>query len=302
MELNYDPNQPLNLKISLLMGQAFRWRQEGEWFSGVAQGHFIKIRKISDGSLEFHSQSSPNAGVADLLRSYLRLDEDVQASYEEISARDPKIAELVRKYSGLRILRQEPWECLIAYICSSANSDITRIARNVETLAANFGDCTTLDGQVRHTFPSHAKLIDAGESNLENILSGPRSFAVNITKAAQRVTEGSLDLGTLRHMPYQEAKARLMEGRIGRKVSNGIGPKVADCILLFSSDKLEAFPVDTNIGQALVDWYFPDLKPPGGQKLRDYELRKLGKQAQEIFGRYAGYAGQYLFHGWRMQK
>ena len=139
MELKYDPVQPLDLRISLMMGQAFRWQPEGEWFSGVVRGSLINIRKDSNGSLEFYSVPGPDAAVAEMLRNYLRLDEDINATYREIS-RDAVMAELVERYRGLRILRQEPWECLVAYILS-ARSPIPRIRQNVKTLSHEFGDC-----------------------------------------------------------------------------------------------------------------------------------------------------------------
>ena len=94
----------------------------------VVQGNFINIRRISDGVLEVQGGPAPDACIAELLRSYLRLDEDIEAIYTDISKRDRKIAELVRKYRGLRILRQEPWECLVSYICSGNNS-VAQISR-----------------------------------------------------------------------------------------------------------------------------------------------------------------------------
>ena len=122
MQLEYDAGQPLDLKISLRMGQAFRWKAESDgWFSGVVSGQFIQLRKVREGLLEFQAAPGPDARAAVIIRDYLRLNEDIAAIYADLANRDPKVNELVAKYRGLRILRQEPWECLVAYICSANN-------------------------------------------------------------------------------------------------------------------------------------------------------------------------------------
>ena len=108
--------------------------------------------------------------------------------------------------------------------------------------------------------------------------------------ASQVVEEGSLNLDALSSMDYTQAKGDLMK-------LNGVGPKIADCILLFSLDKLDAFPIDTWIGRALAEWYFPGQKTPAYHALPTW-----AKLFQEHFGRYAGYANQFLFHGRRMEQ
>ena len=206
------------------------------------------------------------------------MDEDIEAIYTDISKRDRKIAELVRKYRGLRILRQEPWECLVSYICSGNNS-VAQISLGRET---------------RYSFPTPDRIIEAGVGELEDLRLG-LSRAMNIHWVARRRLEGDLDFDALKQMPYQEARNRLMERESSsRKAANGIGDKIADCVALFSLDKLEAFPVDRHIGRALVRHCFPDLQ--------DGELRKLHRRGQERFGPYAGYAGQFLFYDIRRRK
>ena len=108
-----------------------------------------------------------------------------------------------------------------------------------------------------------------------------------IAQAARVVADGGLDLDALIHTPYLEAKARLME-------CPGIGPKIADCIAVFSLDKLEAFPIDVWVRRALKEWYFPGQKPPPDRALLEW--------AQGHFGRYCGYSQQYLFHGRRLER
>ena len=289
MELEYDAGQPLDLQISLRMGQAFRWRppdSDGR-FSGVVRGQFIQIRKIRDGLLEFQAVPGPDAKAAAILSDYLRLDEGskIAAIYADLSKRDGKIAELIAKYPGLRILRQEPWECLVSYICS-ANNKVEQIGRLVERISERFGTPISLDGEVRYSFPTPEQLADK-LSQLKELGLG-LNRAPNIHRAARRVAGGGLDLEVLKSVSYSDAKCRLMEydGK-GKKPANGIGDKIADCVLLFSLDKPQAFPIDTHIRSALTSC-FPGVKTPSDAKLQDW--------AQERFGTYAGYAGQFLFY------
>lgn len=278
MELKIE--QPLDLAASLGSGQSHRWKRNEDWFYGVVRGNFIKMRQQGQ-RIEFHSQPWPETSVALLLQSYLRLDDDIQAIYADI-ARDQRVAEMIAIYPGLRLLRLEPWECMISFICS-ANSNIPRIHQVVEKMAENFGEPITMDRQVKHTFPTPSQLVEAGEMELRRLGLGFR--APYVDKATRMVLEGKLDLGQLVKMPYLEAKQRLME-------CPGIGSKIADCIAVFSLEKLEAFPIDVWVRRALGEWYFPDQKTPPDRILLEW--------AQSHFGRYGGYAQQYLFHGKRL--
>ena len=287
---------PFDLASSLESGQSHRWRRDGragsgpaaEWHWGVINGRLIKIRpsprELSGDHkiLEFSCVPDDAPGNTEAhLWSYFRLDDDIEAIYKEIT-RDPRVADTVRRYRGLRLLRVEPWECLIGFICS-ANSNIPRIHANMEALSESFGQPLTLDGQVRYTFPSPERLAGAGESALRALGLGFR--APYVARAARAVAQGEMDLEAVRGMPYEEAKARLME-------LPGIGPKVADCVLLHSLDKLEAFPIDVWVRRALHEWYFHGQKPPPDRTMLQW--------AQNYFAPYPGYAELYLFHGRRL--
>ena len=280
MELTIE--QPFDLGSSLESGQAHRWKKSEGWYSGVVRGEFIQIRQKGQ-VVEFSSGPSPESAAASMLRDYFRLDDDIDAIYRDMN-RDVRVAAMVRKYPGLRILRTEPWECLVAFICS-ANNNIGRIHQLMERMSDEFGSPLQLNGQTRHTFPSPADLAEAGEGELRRLGLGFRAPYVDQTSKA--VLEGRLDLPALVRMPYQEAKAALMEIK-------GIGPKIADCIAVFSLEKLEAFPIDVWIRRALAEWYFPGQKTPPDKELLAW--------AQDHFGRYGGYAQQYLFHGQRLRK
>ena len=286
MELTID--QPFDLTSSLESGQAHRWKKVDGWYSGVVRGEFIQIRQTTPvdekGQLvEFFSGPSPEATAAVMLHEYFRLDDDIDAIYSDIN-RDGRVAEMVNKYPGLRLLRTEPWECLVAFICS-ANNNIARIHQLMERMSDEYGHPLTLNGATRHTFPNPADLAEAGEAELRRLGLGFR--APYVDRAARAVLTGDLDLPALVLMPYPEAKAALMELK-------GIGSKIADCIAVFSLEKLEAFPIDVWIRRALAEWYFPGQKTPPDRVLLEW--------AQEHFGRYGGYSQQYLFHGQRRKK
>jgi N-glycosylase/DNA lyase len=155
----------------------------------------------------------------------------------------------------------------------------------MENMAESYGNPIYMDGTVRHSFPDPDQLAGAGEMGLRRLGLGFR--APYVDQAAQLVAGGHLNLNALLDLPYEDAKAALMECK-------GIGPKIADCIAVFSLDKLEAFPIDVWVRRALGEWYFPGQKPPPDRVLLEW--------AQDYFGQYCGYAQQYLFHGRRLEK
>ena len=271
-----------DLSSTLESGQAFRWRRDGDWYTGVIFNNSVRIRRSQRG-VEFRSSPDDEVALEPLVRGYLRLEDDLDGIYAKIN-RDKHIGESIKRFTGMRILRQEPWECLVSFICS-ANSNIGRISTNVEDISTKFGSLIWANGDVRHTFPTADVLAEAGEQPLRDLGLGFRAKYVAAT--ARVVAEGGLDLFALREASYQEALESLV-------ALPGIGDKVANCIMLFSLDKLEAFPVDVWIDRALREWY-PAVAE---KKLTKKAMRPW---AQDYFGRYAGYANQYLFHGRRLQ-
>ena len=280
-------DQPFDLAESLESGQAHRWKRlDAGLYSGVLGNRLLHLRQDSAGlecSVAGLTGAPSDSDIESLLRAYFRLDDDIDAIYADI-CRDRRVAAMVARYPGLRILRQEPWECTVAFICS-ATSNIPRIHQNMEAMADRLGQPLELEGEVRHTFPSAEQLASAGEGLLRELGLGFR--APYVVAAAHQVCDGELDLDELIRLPYPDTKARLME-------CYGIGAKIADCIAVFSLEKLEAFPVDVWVRRALAEWYFPMQKKPPDRAMVEWALG--------YFGRYAGYSQQYLFHGRRMQK
>jgi len=269
-------NHPFDLSKVLDGTQDFRWRHlNDDWYSGVLKGNIVHVRQ-NDGALEYRAHTN----LTDLLKRYFRLDEDLDAIYATLSALDPYIASLVKAYPHLRLLRQpDPWECTVAYICS-ANNSVRRISKIVEEITQTLGHELKLDSDVRYAFPTATQVLEAGPEPLRALGLGLNRH-LKIVQAAQRVCVGDLDLQRLAnsYTPHQQAKSELMK-------CNGIGPKIADCIALFSLNKLQAFPIDRHIEKALVTHYFP----PESSK-----PKSLSKWAQGYFGEYAGCVAQLFF-------
>lgn len=265
--------EDLNLEHSLLSGQAFRWKKEGNAFFGWIRNEPVALRQ-EGGSLFFMAQEPDAARGA--VAEYLDLGTSLELVLQEID-RDPPIHLAVQKLRGLRILRQDPWETLAGFLLSS-NNNIPRVQKMVESLCERFGEAAEWEGGTVHRFPSAKALASLGEKDMAACRLGYR--AAPLLESARRVARGVFDWEELRQMDYAEAKKILLD-------LPGVGEKVADCILLFSLDKLEAFPVDVWIKRVVEDFYFR------GKRLTPKRVRRF---AQEHFGRYAGVAQQYLFH------
>ena len=272
---------PFALAPTLESGQAFRWRGSGDVFEGVVFGNVVKVRQTDDG-VEFTCGPDDEKHLAPLLSDYLGLGADLPAVYGSMS-HDPRVSGAIDRYRGMRILRQDPWECLVCFICSSA-SNIPRISRNVEDICASFGRPIPADGSTRRTFPTPHELAEAGERRIFELGLGYR--AAYLAKTAKAVADGAVDLMSLREEAYGDALSALT-------ALDGVGDKVANCVMLFSLDQTSAFPVDVWIKRALQEWY----SDAGVNKM---SLPKMRLWAQQYFGEYAGYANQYLFHDRRL--
>ena len=215
--------------------------------------------------------------------TYLGLTADLEAIYSAISV-DDRLRAAIDRYPGMRVLRQDPWECLVSFICSSA-SNIPRISRNVESICSAYGRPLRLGDYQRSTFPTPRELVRAEVADLRGLGLGYR--AEYVASTARAIAGGAVDLFALRESPYDEALDALIS-------LAGVGDKVANCVLLCSLDKLDAFPIDVWVHRALQEWYLD-----GEDKT--LSLKKMRLWAQEYFGPYSGYANQYLFHDRRLQ-
>ncbi len=248
-----------NLHYTLDCGQVFVWNKKGDWWEGVIDGQPTCLRQQGD-KIQVESKLPPGR-----IAQYLRLDDDLEEIYQEIN-RDPLMEELTARYRGLRLLRQEPWECLASYICS-ANNTVKNIKKSVQCLY-----------KIRDNsgFPSPQEL--AGIDTLLLRRCGLGFRASYLWEAARRIAEGEFDLHRIREQDYPQAREELKKLR-------GVGDKIADCVLLFSFDKLEAFPVDIHIQKMMETHYGPFKRK---KDIRDF--------ARNYFGDRCGYAQEYLYY------
>ncbi|MBI4197694.1 MAG: DNA-3-methyladenine glycosylase 2 family protein [Chloroflexi bacterium] len=270
---------PLDLKATLEGGQVFRWEQADGWYWGVIGAHGYALRQ-GEGGLLVRASVESEAEGREALAGFLRLDDDFDGICR-LMGRDQRLREALARYPGLRLLRQEPWECLVSFMCSQV-SNIPRISQNLRAIAQTYGEAVEVDGRRLYRFPGPERLTEAGAEGLRRLGLGFRAEYVAL--AAREAAEGRLDLMALREAPYQEAKERLM-------ALKGVGEKVADCALAFSLEKLEAFPLDRWVRRALAEWYGQ------GEKVRYGEALAW---AQARWGGRCGYVQQYLFHYRRM--
>jgi N-glycosylase/DNA lyase len=268
----------------LCCGQVFRWNKQGEWWYGVVEGKVLKIRQLGK-ELEFE-----NAHV-NFVKNYFGLNDDLPQILSKIS-KDQHIRRAVEMFNGLRIIHQNPWECLISYICATYKS-ISAIKQMLFSLSKKFGEEIRFEGQKFYTFPTPERLAKAIVQELAGCGLGYR--VKYVSEAAKKVHESHFDFEGLRKMTYEEARKELLG-------FPGVGLKVADCVLLFSLGKLEAFPVDVWIKRVILKYYadyFPKefvRKISGKKGLTSSEYEKLNLFGRKYFGEYAGYAQEYLYH------
>jgi len=289
----------LNLDHTLSCGQVFRWVKKGEWWIGVVEGAVLKISQSEDGLTVI---SSSDEVCEESIRMYLRLDDDLPEIFSKIG-RDRVIGEAIYASRGLRLVRQNPWECTASFICAT-NANISAIQSMISNICRLLGRGVEFEGRVFYTFPEPEVVAEADRFMLERYGLGYR--AGFLIETAKRVTSGDVVFQDLVNLDYESAKRRLMAKPLGRKLLPGIGPKVADCILLFSLGKLEAFPVDVWIHRAVLKFY-PHLFDPeslrriasglersSSMTIGEYGL--IAKTMRSYFGEYAGYAQEYLYH------
>jgi len=290
---------PFDVGHTLESGQSFRWREKGGWWYGVLREGVVKVKQEGDSLVCVSSSDELNSRT---LFHYLGLEDDLERILASIM-KDEKITDAVHAFYGLRILKQDVWECLLSFAIAT-NSNIPRITGMVSNLARTFGPTTEFEGETYSLFPEAAVLAEAPLSELAACGLGYRTRFVK--GIAEAVSAGRLNLEELLLHDYGRARDLLMEEILGKKTLMGIGPKVADCVLLFSCEKPSAFPIDVWIARSL-DSYYPhlfddDLKTRLSQVVRGKTslsvttYNRLSECARSYFGEFAGYAQQYLFH------
>lgn len=274
--IDLDETVPFSLYHTLHSGQAFRWRlRDGVW-TGVVRDTVITIAQ-SESQLTF-GHTEP-----DVIQRYFHLDLDLAAVLRSISI-DPFITRAVREGYGLRIVRQDPWECLMSYIASANMKAVTTNAR-LEVLAGRWGEPVPSDEGDFYQLPPPEVVAEIGVAALRACGFGYRARLMK--PAAEFVADHPDWATTIDAMDYPAAHTKLLE-------IPGVGPKVADCVLLFGFNKLEAFPVDVHIRKIVRGAYLP------GKEAACWSIERQNRYVREFgqkyFGPYAGYASQYLFN------
>lgn len=260
-------------------GQSFTWdnfdadkNKFDAAYEGVFGGRALRVALDKSGNVHFSSPVDKYEGAGNELFKYLDASTDyapIRIALEKTG--DANIRKALKIWPTLRILRQSPAEAIICFICSSSKR-IIQIKQCVRFLSEKLGQPA---GGGRHALPSFSDIAAAPDDTLRDCKLGFRS--AYLKKSALKIISDGFNPDSLREMPYPDAKKYLLS-------LSGIGDKVADCILLFGAYRLEAFPVDTWIRQAMTNLYSTPQTP---DKIREFAAGR--------FGRYAGFAQQLIF-------
>jgi N-glycosylase/DNA lyase len=268
------PAPHFDLEKTLNSGQVFHWTRHGRGFVGAIAENLVYLEQVG-------KSIRVSAGQSKLAARYLALDHPLPEILETFPT-DPVIKVAVEFCRGLRIIRQPQWECLATFLTSPLKQ-VQHIRAISLAIRNRFGRRLQRDEIEVFSYPQPEQVA---EISLEKLLECKLGFrAANLIATAKMVASGAVDLDALRDLSTEDARSTLCE-------LPGVGEKIANCVLLFAYDRLDAVPVDVWIARVLNEVYFA-----GRTKV---PLRELKSFAPDYFGSYAGYAQQYLFHHWRL--
>jgi N-glycosylase/DNA lyase len=280
----------------------FLWKRIDNAWYGIYGKHILKFSIFAADPSEQNKNINNNNRLIEFSsfpdmkgweQHVFRLDDDIKYILSTFS-KDTLLSEVIRRYPGLRLMRQDPYQCMFSFVCAS-NTNILMIRRMLNSLSRKFGRKIIVDGKEFFTFPTAHDLNRATIADLCLCGLGYRAKAVKLL--AESITHGNLDVKYLIQASYEDAKKELLK-------VYGIGNKIADCILLFSLEKLEAFPIDVWITRALSKHYSWLLSCNGKKKENNDKYKKIdydqyitfSETIRKYFGKYSGYAQQYLFY------
>lgn len=263
----------LNIDYSINSGQVFLWeKNENTWYGVDGQN-----------VLAFNEKSFKKSSLAKDFLNFFREDDDYSQIMQSIS-KDSIVKKAVRQFPGLRLLRQDPFQCYISFIASS-NSNIQNIKKSLQQLCKKFGRKIIFDKKEFYLFPSAETLSNTSVDEIQKCGLGYR--AKSVKEASLAVVSKQIDFDLLKKTDYHNAKEILLE-------TCGIGNKVADCILLFSLEKLDAFPIDRWVLK-ILEKYYSDKFQIYGKSLTEKKYNQIHEKIVNHFGPYAGYSQQFLF-------
>jgi len=276
-----------DLEKTLNSGQVFHWERTGNGFFGTIEDLPIYVRQQRE-FLEVRCGGTPQPtrrrrALPETVAHYFALDHPLA----EICGSFPKdpIMSAARGFCrGLRIIRQPKWECLATFICSSMKQ-VAHIRQISLALRKRFGEQRRIGDHLVYTFPSARRLAQASEKELLECKLGYR--AKNLRETARLVSFGRARLEVWSALSDSELRKQLC-------ALPGVGPKIANCVMLFAYERLQAFPIDIWIERVLLQHYFSRRRKMTAQRLRQF--------SETYFGEHGGYAQQYLFHHARMAR
>lgn len=265
-------------------GQCFRWNKIDEnTYIGVIKSAVIKVKQENN-KITFIGKSTQD------FKKTINYYFDLETNYSEYKNKLSKIDEFMKESiefgSGIRILRQDLWECIISFIIS-ANNNIPRIKKIIERISKKYGKKIEFEGEEFYEFPTPEELSKASIEDLRALGTGFRDKRIyNTTKM---ILNKEVDLDKIISLENtQDMRNELLK-------LDGVGPKVADCILLFALKRLDVFPIDVWVRRVMNDLYIHNEIE---EKVNKIELQKL---AEDKFGKLAGIAQQYLFY-WKREE
>ena len=265
-------------------GQCFRWNKQIDGsYTGVFKNNVLNVKEENN-QIIFKGICQGN--IEEIVTEYFDLNRDYESMQEKLSKVDENVKQSISYGKGIRLLNQDLWETIISFIIS-ANNNIPRIKGIIERICKQYGNPIEWEGQVYYTFPTVEELSKASVEDLRKLGLGFRDKRVYET--TQIIINHQVDLNELqKETDTQKVRDILL-------TLPGVGPKVADCILLFSTLKrLEVFPIDVWVRRVMNELY---IHNPQEEKVNKNEIEKLAKQK---YGNLAGIAQQYLFY-WKRE-
>ncbi len=261
-------------------GQCFRWNKEEDGsYTGVIKNGVINVKKLGK-DVEFTGVCDEN--IKQICEEYFNLQTNYEAIKEKLSNIDRYLKNSIEYGNGIRILKQDLWETLLSFIIS-ANNNIPRIKTIIERIAKKYGNRIEYRNKMYYTFPTPEMLQNASIDDFRGLGLGFRD--VRIYETVQRTLKGEIDLEKLKQEENTEVlRKKLLE-------IPGVGPKVADCVMLFALNRFDVFPVDVWVKRVISELYF---------NKKEQTPNVIHEFAEKQYGNLAGLAQQYLFY-WRRE-
>ena len=274
-----------NLEDIFECGRCFRWSKENDSYIGVIKDAVVKVKKEKD-KVTFEGTSVGNESFKDIIYEYFDLNTDYRELKDILRKVDSNMKEAISFGEGIRILNQDLWECIISFIIS-ANNNIPRIKGIIERISKNYGRKIEFEGKEYYLFPTPDELSKASKEDLRALGTGFRD--IRIYNTTKKIFDDKEYLSRIENLSStDEMREELLK-------LDGVGPKVADCILLFSLKRFDVFPIDVWVRRVMNDLY---IHAQDEDRINKKEILKI---ANDKFGSLSGLAQQYLFY-WKREE